>query len=133
MDTDDDNDGVKNSLDKCPNTPEGVPIDENGCPYKAAKIYSQSFEQIENKRDEDVSNINILLGEIIVEDTNKAENIFDNTVELTIVEGQDSAIFKIEGRQLYLIGGLDFEEKQPINLPFKQQMIRALLAQKKLS
>ena len=111
LDTDDDNDGVKNSLDKCPNTPEGVPIDENGCPYKAAKIYSQSFEQIENKRDDDISNINILLGEIIVEDTNKAENIFDNTVELTIVEGQDSALFEIEGRQLYLIGGLDFEEK----------------------
>ena len=111
LDTDDDNDGVKNSLDKCPNTPEGVPIDENGCPYKAAKIYSQSFEQIENKRDDDVSNINILLGEIIVEDSNKAENIFDNTVELNIVEGQNSALFKIEGRQLYLIGGLDFEEK----------------------
>ena len=111
LDTDDDNDGVKNSLDKCPNTPEGVPIDENGCPYKAAKIYSQSFEQIENKRDDDVSNINILLGEIIVEDTNKAENIFDNTVELTLVEGEDSALFKLEGRQLYLIGGLDFEEK----------------------
>jgi len=111
LDTDDDNDGVKNSLDKCPNTPEGVPIDENGCPYKAAKIYSQSFEQIENKRDDDVSNVNILLGEIVVEDTNKAENIFDNTVELTIVEGQDNALFKLEGRQLYLIGGLDFEEK----------------------
>ena len=111
LDTDDDNDGVKNSLDKCPKTPEGVPIDENGCPYKAAKIYSQSFEQIENKRDDDVSNVNILLGEIVVEDTNKAENIFDNTVELTIVEGQDNALFKLEGRQLYLIGGLDFEEK----------------------
>ena len=110
LDTDDDNDGVKNSLDKCPNTPEGVPIDKNGCPYKAAKILNQSFEQIENKRDDDVSNVNILLGEIVVEDTNKAENIFDNTVELTIVEGKDSALFKLEGRQLYLIGGLDFEE-----------------------
>ena len=110
LDTDDDNDGVKNSLDKCPNTPEGAPIDENGCPFKAAKIYSISFEQIENKRDDDVSNVNILLGEIVVEDTNKAENIFDNTVKLTIAEGQDSALFKLEGRQLYLIGGLDFEE-----------------------
>ena len=111
LDTDDDNDGVKNSLDKCPNTPEGVAIDQNGCPYKAAKIYSQSFEQIENKRDDDVSNINILLGEIIIEDTNKAENVFDNTVELTLLEGQDSALFKLEGRQLYLVSGLDYEEK----------------------
>ena len=73
LDTDDDNDGVKNSLDKCPNTPEGVATDENGCPFKAAKIYGQSFEQIEAKRDDDVSNIKILLGEIKVEDTNKSK------------------------------------------------------------
>ena len=111
LDTDDDNDGVKNSLDKCPNTPAGVTIDENGCPYKAAKIYGESFEQIENKRDDDTTNINILLGEIVIEDTNKAENIFDNTVELTILEDQDHALFKLEGKKLYLIGGLDFEEK----------------------
>ena len=111
LDLDDDNDGVKNSLDKCPNSPEGVPVDENGCPYKAAKIYSISFEQIENKRDDDISNINILLGDIVVEDTNKAENVFENNVELTIVEGQDSELFKLEGRQLYLVGGLDYEEK----------------------
>ena len=108
LDTDDDNDGVKNSLDKCPNTPQGVPIDENGCPYQAAKIYGQSFEQKENKRDDDVSNVNILLGEIIVEDTNKAEDVFNNNVELTLLEGQN--LFKLEGRELYLIGGLDYEE-----------------------
>ena len=111
LDTDDDNDGVKNSLDKCPNTPAGIAIDENGCPYKAAKIYGQSFEQIENKRDDDTSNINILLGEIVVEDTNKAENIFENTVELSILEEQDHTLFRLEGRKLYLVGGLDFEEK----------------------
>ncbi|CAI8193134.1 MAG: Alpha-agarase [Flavobacteriaceae bacterium] len=110
LDTDDDNDGVKNSLDKCPNTPPGVAIDENGCPYKAAKIYAQAFEQIENKRDDDVSNINILLGEIVVEDTNKSETVFDNTVALSILEGEDAALFKLEGRQLFLIGGLDYEE-----------------------
>lgn len=28
---DDDNDGVVNSKDKCPNTPEGVKVDEDGC------------------------------------------------------------------------------------------------------
>ncbi len=111
LDTDDDNDGVKNSLDKCPNTPAGVAIDENGCPYKAAKIYGQSFERIENGRDDDVSNIKILLGEIVVEDTNKAEDVYNNTVALSILEGEDAALFNIEGRKLHLVGGLDFEEK----------------------
>jgi len=31
---DDDNDGVINELDKCPNTPEGYTVDENGCTNK---------------------------------------------------------------------------------------------------
>ena len=111
LDTDDDNDGIKNSLDKCPNTPEGVATDSNGCPYKAAKIYGQNFEQIENKRDDDVSNIKILLGEIKVEDTNKTENPFVNNIALSISSEEDEGLFLLEGRQLYLIGGLDFEEK----------------------
>ena len=111
LDTDDDNDGVKNSSDKCPNTPEGTSVDNNGCPYKPAKIYGQDFEQIENKRDDDTSNIRILLGEIIVEDTNKSENTFENTVSLRILPGEDEALFSLEGRALYLIGGLDYEEK----------------------
>ncbi|MBL7719802.1 MAG: hypothetical protein JNL72_13250 [Flavipsychrobacter sp.] len=29
---DDDDDGITNSLDKCPNTPKGVAVDANGCP-----------------------------------------------------------------------------------------------------
>ena len=110
LDTDDDNDGIKNSLDKCPNTPEGVEIDANGCPYKPAKIYGQTFEQIENKRDDDTTNIKILLGEIVVEDTNKEENVFENTISLSIVPGQDAELFLIEDRELYLVGGLDYEE-----------------------
>lgn len=31
-DGDDDGDGVLNSLDKCPNTPKGTPVDATGCP-----------------------------------------------------------------------------------------------------
>lgn len=31
-DGDDDGDGVKNSIDKCPDTPKGVPVDATGCP-----------------------------------------------------------------------------------------------------
>ena len=110
LDGDDDNDGVVNSLDKCPNTPAGVEIDSNGCPYKPAKIYGQRFEQIENKRDDDTTNIRILLGEILVEDTNKEENVFENTVSLSILPGQDADLFLIENRKLYLVGGLDYEE-----------------------
>ena len=46
LDTDDDNDGIKNSLDKCPNTPAGVEIDANGCPYKPAKIYGKLLNKL---------------------------------------------------------------------------------------
>jgi outer membrane protein OmpA-like peptidoglycan-associated protein len=34
-DGDDDGDGVKNSVDKCPNTPKGTPVDATGCPVVA--------------------------------------------------------------------------------------------------
>ena len=33
IDGDDDGDGVKNSRDKCPGTPQGVPVDQDGCPF----------------------------------------------------------------------------------------------------
>ncbi len=32
VDGDDDNDGVKNSIDKCPNSPAGAKVDQDGCP-----------------------------------------------------------------------------------------------------
>lgn len=32
VDGDDDHDGVKNSIDKCPNTPAGAKVDADGCP-----------------------------------------------------------------------------------------------------
>jgi len=35
--TDSDGDGVDDSLDSCPNTPAGVPVDANGCPIIVAK------------------------------------------------------------------------------------------------
>jgi hypothetical protein len=34
---DDDGDGVQNRKDKCPNTPEGVPVDKYGCPIETAE------------------------------------------------------------------------------------------------
>lgn len=34
-DGDDDGDGVKNSIDKCPDTPKGVAVDATGCPLVA--------------------------------------------------------------------------------------------------
>ena len=65
LDGDDDGDGVLNSVDVCPNTPEGALIDANGCAYKAPKIFKQSFERIENARDDETGEISILLGRII--------------------------------------------------------------------
>ena len=50
------------------------------------------------------------MGEIKVEDTNKNENTFDNTVS-SISAGEDAGLFTLEGRELYLVGGLDYEEK----------------------
>ena len=112
LDSDDDGDGIKNKKDRCPNTPPGVAIDAFGCAFKAAKIYVEKFEQLENKRDDDVSNVNIYLGKIVIEDTNKGQDVFNNTVEIRILEGQDAALFRIDGRDLYLIGGLDYEENR---------------------
>lgn len=37
VDGDDDNDGVKNSIDQCPTTAEGVKVDENGCALDSDK------------------------------------------------------------------------------------------------
>jgi surface protein len=119
LDSDDDGDGIKNKKDRCPNTTPGVEIDANGCAYQAAKIYAETFEQLENKRDDDVSNVNIYLGKIVIEDTNKSEDVFNNTVQIEILEGQDANLFRIDGRDLYLIGGLDYEENREHQLIVK--------------
>lgn len=37
-DGDDDGDGVLNSVDKCPDTPKGTPVDATGCPLVAAAL-----------------------------------------------------------------------------------------------
>ena len=70
LDGDDDGDGVLNSVDVCPNTPEGALIDANGCAYKAPKIFKQSFERIENARDDETGEISIQKGHKLNEDTN---------------------------------------------------------------
>jgi len=36
---DSDGDGVPDSMDKCPGTPEGVPVDRNGCPVQVPEEY----------------------------------------------------------------------------------------------
>ncbi len=108
---DDDGDGVRNELDLCPGTPPGASVDKNGCTFKAPKIFAHTFNQLENKRDDDVSNLKIKLGEILVEDTNKQDNPLDNDVQLRIVDGADSNMFRLEGRDLYLVSGLDYETR----------------------
>ena len=100
---DDDGDGVRNELDLCPGTTPGASVDKNGCTFKAPKIFAHTFNQLENKRDDDVSNLKIKLGEILVEDTNKESNPLENDVQLRIVDGEDSKMFRLEGRNLYLV------------------------------
>ena len=108
---DDDGDGVSNEKDICPGTPPGASVDKNGCAFKAPKIFAHTFNQLENKRDDDVSNVKIKLGEILVEDTNKETNPLENDVQLRIVDGEDSKMFRLEGRNLYLVSGLDYETR----------------------
>ena len=108
---DDDGDGIRNKFDLCPETPPGSAVDKNGCRFKAPKIFAHTFNQLENKRDDDVSNLKIKLGEILVEDTNKENNPLENDVQLRIVDGGDSSMFRLEGRELYLVSGLDYETK----------------------
>ncbi|MGO1243263.1 MAG: OmpA family protein [Sphingobacterium sp.] len=43
---DDDNDGVANKFDKCPNTPAGIKVDGAGCPLPEAKNETKVIEKI---------------------------------------------------------------------------------------
>lgn len=42
---DDDNDGVLNNVDECPDTPEGVPVEENGCPKTISLHINFNFDK----------------------------------------------------------------------------------------
>jgi outer membrane protein OmpA-like peptidoglycan-associated protein len=45
-DGDDDGDGVKNSVDKCPDTPKGVTVDATGCPLVAPAPAPAAVEEV---------------------------------------------------------------------------------------
>ena len=131
LDGDDDGDGVLNSVDVCPNTPEGALIDANGCAYKAPKIFKQSFERIENSRDDETDQIKILLGRIITEDTNAVSGTAGK-ITLTIEEGEDAVLFELEGNELYLVGRLDYEEQKKHTVIIKATNDRGLSATQKM-
>ena len=76
------------------------------------------------------NNVNIFLGQIIIEDTNKSEDVFDNTVQVRISEGQDADLFRIDGRDLYLIGGLDYEENKEHYFTIKATNDKGIESQK---
>lgn len=65
---DDDNDGVANRFDKCPNTPAGVKVDGAGCPLPELKNETKVIEKIvvteEDKKvvDEAIKNLEFDLG-----------------------------------------------------------------------
>ncbi len=42
---DDDNDGVLNNMDECPNTPAGVPVDAKGCPQTISLHVNFNFDK----------------------------------------------------------------------------------------
>ena len=65
---DDDNDGVANKFDKCPNTPAGIQVDGAGCPLPELKNETKVIEKIvvteEDKKvvDEAIKNLEFDLG-----------------------------------------------------------------------
>ena len=59
-DADSDRDGVPDSLDKCPDTPIGVDVDESGCPKAVARVDSDgdgSFDDVDECPDTPVGAI----------------------------------------------------------------------------
>lgn len=48
--SDTDGDGVDNDLDKCPETPEGVPVDQRGCHVQEKVVIEQGNFQLESGR-----------------------------------------------------------------------------------
>ena len=131
LDGDDDGDGVLNSVDVCPNTPEGALIDANGCAYKAPKIFKQSFERIENARDDETGEISILLGRILTEDTNAVSTTIGE-ITLSIEAGEDADLFRLDGNELYLVGRLDYEEQKKHEVIIRATNDKGLSATQKM-
>lgn len=72
---DDDNDGVPNKFDKCPNTPEGMKVDGSGCPLPEVKHETKVIEKIvvteEDRKvvDEAIKNLEFDLGKATIRPT----------------------------------------------------------------
>ncbi|NQD71451.1 OmpA family protein [Sphingobacterium shayense] len=72
---DDDNDGVANKFDKCPNTPAGIQVDGAGCPLPELKNETKVIEKIivteEDKKvvDEAIKNLEFDLGKSTIRTT----------------------------------------------------------------
>lgn len=71
---DDDNDGVPNRFDKCPNTPEGTKVDGAGCPIEIkheTKVIEKIVVTEEDKKvvDEAIKNLEFDLGKATIRPT----------------------------------------------------------------
>ena len=111
IDGDDDEDGVLNSVDKCPNTAQGVDTDTNGCAFKAPIIQTKSFEAEELSRDEEVEQVNVFLGRIVVEDPNASVAGDISKISLQLANTQDHTFVELRSDSLFLIDRLDYEAK----------------------
>ena len=111
IDGDDDQDGVLNSIDQCPSTPAGVAIDEYGCPFKAPIIQTTAFEQEENSRDEETTEINSFLGKIVAEDPNATVAGDISKLTYSLLDGEDRGAFELRSDSLFLTARIDFETK----------------------
>ena len=109
VDADDDQDGVNNSIDQCPGTPSGAAVDNKGCAYKPPTLTAQSFEQKENSRDAETTEIRTFIGKVLYSDPN-ASNGATNNVSLAIASGDDAELFELVGDSIFLVGRTDFEE-----------------------
>ena len=111
IDGDDDQDGVLNSIDKCPNTAQGVETDSNGCAFKAPIIQTKSFEAEEISRDEEIDQINVFLGRIVVEDPNASVAGDISKIALQLASTQDHSFVELRNDSLFLVDRIDYETK----------------------
>ena len=98
-----------NSLDKCPGTANGQPVDNNGCPFAPPVIQSQTFEQKEISRDDETEEIRIFLGKVLYEDPNSSTGDNSN-VSLELSFDLDGPLFELANDSIFLVDRIDFED-----------------------
>ena len=82
----DDNDGIENNLDNCPNTPSGETVDENGCVVDAVNLAPEVSLSV-TQNNVVVSSIDINAGLVEISANATDENTDDNLSYIWLMSG----------------------------------------------